>query len=330
MSVLSLTLGAKRISLNMMRAASIALFSSSTTATLAQDSLALTGPAPDAAVSSEVLRQSGGATATYVLRPTFAEEFNNAPIDPLVWSHQMHRRFFDQAGVDINKVDTRVFGNQQALGMDPSFEGTTGAPLGLNPFLYHDSELRITATWLPEGVIPDMLGSNVVNGMSYDLMTGIVASWPGFEQQHGFFEIRAKLPQGQGVWPAFWLVSKAPWPAGGEIDVLEAVRNKIHHTIHWEGVDGTHLSVSGNTNVPGFTGRFHNFGVLWTPAHITFYVDRVATGSVANPGFETPMYLVANLGIGGDWPGPVNPDVLPVTMNIDWIRAYEITDRIVD
>lgn len=158
-----------------------------------------------------------------------------------------------------------------------------------------------------------------------------------FTIQYGKFEMRAKLPFGQGIWPAFWLlgenIGQVGWPACGEIDIMELVGRdpqNIYSSLHSPGFDRT----SGYHLDQGFANDFHTYGVNWQPDHIEFYVDgntyHTIQKSETSPDqwvFDhgQKFFIILNLAIGGNWPG--NPDgstQFPQQYVIDYVRVYEI------
>lgn len=162
-----------------------------------------------------------------------------------------------------------------------------------------------------------------------------------FTQTYGRFEARIKVPFGQGIWPAFWMlgdnIEKAGWSNCGEIDVMENIGKEpltVHGTIHGPGYSGAE-GIGTGYGLPGgkrFADDFHVFAVEWEPNAIRFYVDRdlYATHTPAElpPGkkwvFDHPFFMLLNLAVGGDWPG--NPDastVFPQTMLVDYVRVYK-------
>jgi beta-glucanase (GH16 family) len=164
-----------------------------------------------------------------------------------------------------------------------------------------------------------------------------------FEVQYGRIEARIKIPYGQGIWPAFWMLGKtfstAGWPRCGEIDIMENIGKEastIHGTVHGPGYSGAE-GVTAQVSLEGhsrFTGRFHVFAAEWSPDVIVFSLDgrsyaRVRRDSlrVGAPWvFDQPFFLLLNLAIGGDWPG--NPDSttqFPQTMLVDWVRVWTRT-----
>lgn len=154
----------------------------------------------------------------------------------------------------------------------------------------------------------------------------------GFSQQYGYFECRAKLPKGPGVWPAFWLVSsfdrttpKAGDDGSIEIDVLEFYGHKpdeYKSVVHvWK--PGPHRSVSATvtTRVDEVSTDFHQYGALVEPDFITIYFDRVAVWKTKTPPEHTkPLMLLVNLALGSGWPIDRTPS--PSYMDVDYIRAY--------
>lgn len=166
-----------------------------------------------------------------------------------------------------------------------------------------------------------------------------------FSQAYGRFEARIKIPSGQGMWPAFWMlgddIDKAGWPACGEIDIMENIGKEpstIHGSIHGPGYTGGD-GIEAPYKLPAarrFADDFHVFAVEWEPNTIRFYVDNdlYVTRSRADlhPGwkwvFDHPFFLLLNLAVGGEWPG--NPDattVFPQTMLVDYVRVYQRSDK---
>jgi beta-glucanase (GH16 family) len=158
------------------------------------------------------------------------------------------------------------------------------------------------------------------------------ASW-----QYGRIEVRAKLPQGKGVWPAIWMlgdnITKIGWPACGEIDIMEFVGHtpdKVHATVHFRK-DGQHKSNGGQVTVTEPWSDFHVYAVEWTPERMDFFFDRKkyysfdvkgADDQGQNP-FHQPQYLLINLALGGSWGGTLDDSVLPQKYLIDYVRVYQ-------
>jgi len=160
-----------------------------------------------------------------------------------------------------------------------------------------------------------------------------------FEQKYGRFETRIKIPQGQGMWPAFWMlgnnIDKAAWPACGEIDVMENIGKEpaiAHGSMHGPGYSGAKgLTAAYNLPSGKFADDFHIFAVEWEAAAVRFYVDgnlyetRTPADLPAGQAwvFDHPFFILLNVAVGGGWPG--NPDsttVFPQTMMIDYVRVY--------
>jgi beta-glucanase (GH16 family) len=165
-----------------------------------------------------------------------------------------------------------------------------------------------------------------------------------FSQVYGRFEARIKIPYGQGIWPAFWMlgtdIDKSGWPACGEIDVMENIGKEpsmVHGTIHGPGYSGGD-GIGSAYSLPdsrGFSDSFHVFAVEWEPKAIRFYVDdaRYSTRTPAElPAgrkwvYDHPFFLILNLAVGGDWPGyPDATTVFPQAMQVDYVRVYRKPD----
>lgn len=160
---------------------------------------------------------------------------------------------------------------------------------------------------------------------SHQYHSGLISSHKSFAPEFGRFEIRCKLPRGQGLWPAFWLLpSDTSWPP--EIDVFEALGhepNQVHMVAHWSEA-GEHQQSGEVYSGPDFSSDFHTFAVEWTAETLVWFVDGVKRHEVIGKSPRGPMYLIANLAVGGNWPG--EPDAttqFPATFEIDYIRAYQ-------
>jgi len=162
-----------------------------------------------------------------------------------------------------------------------------------------------------------------------------------FSQAYGRFEARIKIPYGQGLWPAFWMLGDnidiAHWPNCGEIDIMENIGKEpsiVHGTFHGPGYSGG-SGVSAAYTLPNgrkFSDDFHTFAVEWEPNVIRFYVDgllyRTRTPADLPAGtswvFDHPFFIILNVAVGGGWPG--NPDattIFPQQMLVDYVRAYQ-------
>ena len=162
------------------------------------------------------------------------------------------------------------------------------------------------------------------------------------EPQYGRLEARIKIPRGQGIWPAFWMLGGqfpgTPWPSSGEIDIMENIGREphlVHGTLHGPGYSGA-TPITGAYNHPqgwAFADTFHTFGIDWRPDSITWTVDGVAyqTFTPANTGgdpwvFNQPFFFILNVAVGGNWPGyPDGTTQFPQTMKIDYVRAYDMS-----
>ncbi|MDG1714919.1 glycoside hydrolase family 16 protein [Lacinutrix sp.] len=165
-----------------------------------------------------------------------------------------------------------------------------------------------------------------------------------FQQQYGRFEARIKVPTGQGLWPAFWLLGEdsdgSSWPEIGEIDVMEYLGNApttVFSTIHGPGYSGGEsISKSYVLENDRFDNGFHVFGMEWSPSQINFYVDDKLYHTLKPENVEAEtngngewvfdnreFYMILNLAVGGNLPGPPNADTLfPQRMLVDYVRVY--------
>jgi beta-glucanase (GH16 family) len=159
-----------------------------------------------------------------------------------------------------------------------------------------------------------------------------------FEQAYGRYEARIRLPYGQGIWPAFWLlgadIDEVGWPQCGEIDIMENRGQEptlINGTVHGPGYSaGESIGKSYELLNNRFDTSFHIFGIEWGPEYINFYVDDVLYNQITPedvPGewvYDHPFFIIVNLAVGGDYVGLPNAEtVFPQTMLVDYVRVYK-------
>jgi beta-glucanase (GH16 family) len=160
--------------------------------------------------------------------------------------------------------------------------------------------------------------------------------------KYGRFEIRAKLPYGQGLWPAIWMLPTdwvyGGWAASGEIDIMELLGQeptKVYGTIHYGGAypDNVHTGTSYELVNGSFSDDYHVFAFEWEENEMRWYVDGVLystqtewyTSSAPYPApFNKRFHIILNVAVGGNWPG--NPDsstVFPQSMLVDYVKVYQ-------
>ncbi len=241
---------------------------------------------------------------------TFDDEFNT-----FVWS----------PGGNVGWMTTFPYGGESARALpgDGQAEYLSDASVGVNPFSDQNGILHITATVAPTGTNP--------YGLPYN--SGMITTYKSFAQTYGYFEIRAELPAGQGLWPAFYLL---PTQTGyqTEIDVFEVLGNSpgtLYTTVHWE-VNGVWNATTTIVQVANTSAGFNTYGVDWEPTTTTIYMDGQVIATFATPSnMDVPMYMLAGVGVGSSsgWPGaPSSNAEFPATMQIDYIRAYATANTI--
>ncbi|MGC1783738.1 MAG: glycoside hydrolase family 16 protein [Acidobacteriaceae bacterium] len=163
--------------------------------------------------------------------------------------------------------------------------------------------------------------------------------------QYGRMEARIRIPAGQGLWPAFWMlgdsIQSVGWPKCGEFDIMENIGKEpavIHGSIHGQGFIGTSMGLP--YTAPGklpFSQGFHTFGLIWSPGTVQYYVDSPSnvyatfTPSSLPAGAVWPFdsgnfFFILNLAIGGDRPGAPNAAThFPAEMLVDYVRVWQRT-----
>ncbi len=159
--------------------------------------------------------------------------------------------------------------------------------------------------------------------------------------KYGRFEMRAKLPTGQGYWPAFWMLptdeAYGGWPHSGEIDIMEIVGHKpdtLYGTLHYANPERNHTYRGTNTTlaVGTFADAFHTFRLDWETNTMRWYLDNRlyqtqtnwTSGTNVFPApFDQRFHIVINLAVGGNWPGNPNTNtIFPQAMIVDYVRVY--------
>ena len=223
---------------------------------------------------------------------------------------------------------------------DDEFNGTT-----LNPIWHTAQYWNTTTTVVGQGELEayNAAADTVSNGalhitatpntsygaqyLSGLVMTGGIqgnSSQPTFSFKYGYLEVRAKLPAGQGLWPAIWMMPAGYKDSEGELDVMENLGNDMttaYGTVHMNG-GSKQFTWHGSDLSAGY----HTYAVDWEPDHITWYIDGVAYGTLTNTSMipSIAMYPIINLAVGGTWGGDPNAStVFPATMDIDYIRIWQ-------
>ncbi len=182
------------------------------------------------------------------------------------------------------------------------------------------------------------MDNNVINGDDVPYHSGGIQTAKKFSFIYGKVEVRAKFKQGQGSWPAIWMLPEKPvscgnWPNSGEIDIMEHLNYEsvTHQTIHNRkvtssdgGSSATHRSALADTG-------YNTYGIIWNPASIQFYVNNILeytyekteSATFRDWPFDKPFYLILNQSGGAGWPGPITNIDLPFVMEVDWVRVYK-------
>ncbi|WP_010232295.1 glycoside hydrolase family 16 protein [Gillisia marina] len=158
--------------------------------------------------------------------------------------------------------------------------------------------------------------------------------------KYGRIEIRAKLPEGNGTWPAIWLLGenkeKVGYPECGEIDIMEHVGkspNEIHGAIHFPELDNKKMNSSAKSfEIPFSSDGFHNYAIEWDEKSIKYMIDDLefhcftiedAEREGRENIFQKPFYLIINLALGGKWAGEIDDSIFPARFYIDYVRYYK-------
>lgn len=244
----------------------------------------------------------------------------------------------DEFNID-GAPDSSIWGYDLGAG-----NGLTGSGWGNNELQYYTN--RTENVKVENGYLLITAQKEEYNGSYY---TSARLTTKGiFDQAYGRFEARIRLPYGQGMWPAFWLLGNncqdkiedpddpttLKWPQCGEIDIMEyrgQEPTKVLGTVHGPGYSGgTSITKSYSLLNDRFDTGFHIFGIEWGPKYINYYVDNVLYNQITPADvtgewvFDHPFYIIINLAVGGDFVGnPNSQTVFPQTMLVDYVRVYQ-------
>ena len=236
--------------------------------------------------------------------PVFDEEFDASELDPLRWN-RCH--WWGPSGCTIS-------GNNELEWYTP------------DQVELADGTLRLGAVRRP------IVGSD---GITYAYRSAMVTtgrsssdrrSKPKFTFRFGYLEARVRVPKGDGLWPALWLLPPTN-RSRPEVDVFEirgSQTNKLSMHVHATNAEGQRISLGEHWTGQDLAVGWHTFGLDWQAGSLTWFVDGVQAWQVTGEMVPSePLYIVANLAVGGDWPGPPTPETrFPATFEIDYVRVW--------
>ena len=322
--------------------------------------------AQNGAVIVSLASTDSGATIYYSVDSSVPSASSPRYFAPfLVASNITIKAIATASGESVSSITSQSFAPNIASGTlvwSDEFSNSTGAKAQPNPLVwgydtgnsgFGNQELENYCAWGSSATPCSIANPNAYVGTDGTLH--IVAQQPStgvytsarmktqglFSFQYGRIEARIKLPEGQGMWPAFWLlgnnITTVNWPACGELDVMEHINGSnpqnagfdwVAGSIHGTGLDGTN-----HYHPAGFTAAdWHIYGMIWSKGEIQFYVDSPAnTYAAFTPStqagtwpFDTgPQFVILNLAVGGNWPGsPDATTVFPAEVQVDYVRVY--------
>jgi beta-glucanase (GH16 family) len=335
-------------------------------ATVAAKPTMTTAAAQNGAVVVSLASSTSGATIYYTLdgsTPTTSSQVYQAPF--LVASNLTVNAIAAYSGDTTSAVASQSFAPNIASGTlvwSDEFQNSTASPAQPNPQVwtydtgnggFGNQELENYCAWGSTATPCSTAQPNAFVGT--DGYLHIVAEQPSagvytsarmkstglFSFQYGRIEARAKLPEGQGIWPAFWLlgnnIATINWPACGELDVMEHIDGSNPQNVGYDwvqgSVHGTGLNGGTQYHPSGFSAAdWHTYGMIWTKGQIQYYVDdpsniyttfKASTAVGTWPFDAGPQFVLLNLAVGGSWPGsPDKTTVFPSEMQVDYVRIY--------
>lgn len=258
-------------------------------------------PSNDGSNPVSASNSNGFAPAGYT--QVFSEEFQGNTIDQSKWN------------TSYRWGPNWIINQEQQYYVD-----TNNNPnFGHSPFEFDGEHLTINAIRTP--------GHLWGSANSQPWLSGTLTTFGKFKMRYGYVEMRARLPGGQGLWPAFWLLNQHDHDRQPEIDVVEMVGrdpHTVYHTYHYYENWVLRSTPSFPVTGPDYSADFHTYGMRWEPGRITWYVDGRETHRLddGNVSWEE-MYLIVNLAVGGVWNGNADGSTpSPARFTIDYIRAF--------
>ena len=246
---------------------------------------------------------TGGAPQGYNL--VFNEDFNGFSLDRSKWNTQY------RWGPDL------IINSESQYYVD----ALNQPDFGHSPYEFNGEHLTISAIPTP-GHLRD-------RARQQNYLSGNLTTHNKFNMRYGYIEMRAQLPRGRGLWPAFWLLHSADFNKRPEIDIVEMLGHQpdlAYHTYHYfENNSNLRSTPSFQAFGPDYSAGFHTYAVQWEPGRIIWFIDgvernRYESGNVSNE----DMYILVNLAVGGWWAGePDGSTPFPARFSIDYIRAYQ-------
>jgi beta-glucanase (GH16 family) len=239
-------------------------------------------------------------------KQTFADEFSSATINPLQWT----TCYWWATGTGCTNP-----GNNELEYYQPGNVIESGGTL----------TLRAKAQQI---VTPAGKSFAYTSGMVSTDRSPLPGALPHYAFTYGYAEARVKLPKGKGLWPAFWMLpTDHTWPP--ELDVFENIGSNptsVSMGTHYLDASGVGQNYARQYIGPDFSAGWHTIGLDWQPGMLVWYVDGVVRHYTTDPQMipSKAMYLIANLAVGGDWPGsPDSTTTFPADFQLDYIRVWQ-------
>ena len=333
-----------------------------TTITINQGNVSVEAQASNANFYTVIFNENGGTTTVESNDGMAAYTFSNSG------TYAVHSRAHTTTTDYIEKVDSvTVFVDNSILGQLPTTGYTTPSSYPGYSLVWSDEfdGTSLSSDWVHEtgnGQAQGIPGwgnnelqyyrqenTQVIGG--YCVITAKDESFSGYNYtssriktqgiqsfQKGRIDIRAALPQGQGIWPALWMlgdnIGSVGWPACGEIDIMELVGgagdNTVYGTVHWSD-QGSHANYGGSSTLSGgiFADEFHVFSIIWDDTSIRWYRDDILYNEINITGselteFHNSFFFILNIAVGGNWPGsPDGSTSFPQHMAVDYVRVFQ-------
>lgn len=281
-------------------------------------------PRPDVSDQEDIAIGTPSDPAIQGMNLIWQDEFNGTSLDTSKWNYEQGYYLNDDQ-------NTWGWGNAELQHYTDSAQ---------NVFV-QDGKLNIRALNDPKSFPQDP-------NRYAQYSSGKINTKNHFTLKYGRVDFRAKLPTGNGIWPALWMLPQdspyGTWAASGEIDVMEArgrLPGSTSGAVHFGGTWPANQHISGEYHFPegqNINNDYHVYSVVWEEDNIKWYVDgkfffkvtneqwySLAAPNNPNAPFDQPFYLIMNLALGGNFDGGIspNPSDIPATMQVDYVRVYK-------